>query len=138
MSEHSAEPWVKGAWEQEYRGRKLFYVFRSMPQNLHSDWEVWSGVKSGDSFHCSEKQPGKKVIGMDFDYSNSTLVFEDVDIERTVACVNACNGFSTEALEDLASRGGTLADINALIRKHGRVVVEFDPEAGKISATPWE
>lgn len=99
---HSPEPWIAGCWEREQVGHAVFYVFRTKPQDVHSEREVFSGVKDGDRVHCSEwrknKVSGECVIGLEGEYSGTRLLFEAEDMDRVVACVNACKGIPTEAL----------------------------------------
>lgn len=92
---HSPEPWIPGCWEQEQRGRKLYYVFRETPQEVFSSLAIYSGVEYGAEVHCSDwpqKAPGIPVIEMVGDYSDVCLEFSEEDQARAVACVNALAG----------------------------------------------
>lgn len=93
---HSPEPWLKGCWEREQRGRKLYYVFREKPTDVFGEVQVYSGVQYGDEVHRSDwdrgRAPAHVVIGLSGDCSDTHLEFEDVDLDRAIACVNALTG----------------------------------------------
>ena len=111
MPEHSLEPWISGFWKMVKEGRKEFYVFtrEEDSDDIHDFPEVYSGVEPGTKVHCSKmhKAPGKVVIGLDYDYSNTTMTFEDGDMRRAVACVNFCQGVDTK---DLNGNLGTFVE----------------------------
>ncbi len=96
MTNHSPEPWVEGCWEQQYIGGKLYYVFRTQPTDVHSQIEIYTGVKDGDKVHCSDFKRTRAnqipVVGTSGSYSDTILMLDPVDRRRIVACINAMKG----------------------------------------------
>lgn len=100
---HSPEPWIEGCWERVQVGRKLYYEFHATPQDVCSETAVYSGVKDGDRVHCSQfhrgQAPGKLVLGIDGEYSDTRLFLSDEDLRRMLACVNLLADIPTDVLQ---------------------------------------
>jgi hypothetical protein len=118
---HSKEPWIAGLWKrsQEPRGgkspRKTQWTF-----DVGGD-EIHSGVTGGE-VREETGEPCTKIFGEDAFSGwgeNSYSPPSEEDIQRIVACVNACAGIPSDLLQRIPEGKYTLADVINMQRCQG-------------------
>lgn len=102
MSEHSPEPWVlKLADRRREYGQEVEEIFSP-------------SVRERGAEQATDRDP---IVETDSGYYGPT----EADARRIVACVNACAGIPTEALER-----GALRAFLSLAKHHGRLPAVTD------------
>ena len=95
---HSPEPWIEGEWRinEEARGGKnpckRSWIFTT-GSGIHS------GVQCGDIIEDVSPPPTEIIRQLDYEEGGGYEISDD-DMERIMACVNACYGWTTTELQN--------------------------------------